>query len=173
MKKLFNYSMKLVHYNHDLFIINKIKKSLLIGLCVFVGVFLITKLGYNSKLTLLIPPIAASLVIIFAIPHSPFSRPKNIILSHLFSGVIGVSVLNMMNVTPLSLSIALSLAVFTMLLTNTLHPPAGATTILIMLTNASWNFILFPLGVGAIIVCIISILYRRFHNFIKEQKPTI
>ena len=139
MKKIFSYIMALIHHEHNFFLLNKTKKSLLIGLCVFI----ITKFGYYSKVTLLIPPIAASCVIIFTLPQSPFSRPKNILLGHVLSGSIGVIIASLMGITSLSLSIALSLAVFSMLVTDTLHPPAGATTILIMLTNAKWYFIFF------------------------------
>jgi len=172
MKKIFSYVMALIHHQHNFFLLNKAKKSLLIGLCVFICVFIITKFGYYSKVTFLIPPIAASCVIIFTLPQSPFSHPKNILLGHVLSGCIGVAIANLMGVTSLSLSIALSLAVFSMLVTDTLHPPAGATTILIMLTNAKWYFIFFPLGIGAIILCMISIFYKKLHIFIKEQDPS-
>jgi len=172
MKKIFSYIMALIHHEHNFFLLNKAKKSLLIGLCVFICVLIITKFGYYSKVTLLIPPIAASCVIIFTLPQSPFSHPKNILLGHVISGSIGIIIVNLMSVTSLSLSIALSLAVFSMLVTDTLHPPAGATTILIMLTNAKWYFIFFPLGIGAIILCIISIFYRKLHKFVKKQNPS-
>jgi len=172
MKKIFSYIMALIHHQHNFFLLNKAKKSLLIGLCVFISVFIITKLGSYSKVTLLIPPIAASCVIIFTLPQSPFSRPKNILLGHVISGSIGIIIVNLMSVTSLSLSIALSLAVFSMLITDTLHPPAGATTILIMLTNAKWYFIFFPLGIGSITLCMISIFYRKLHKFVKEQNPS-
>lgn len=172
MKKIFSYIMALIHHKHNFILLNKAKKSLLIGLCVFISVFVITKFGYYSKVTLLIPPIAASCVIIFTLPYSPLSRPKNILLGHIISGSIGVVILNLMSVTSFSLSIALSLTIFFMLVTDTLHPPAGATTILIMLTNAKWHFIFFPLGIGAVILCIISISYRKFHKFVKEQNPS-
>ncbi len=65
MLKLISYVMGLIHYQHKFIFLNKFKKSLLIGLCVFVCVFTINKLGYHYKITLLIPPIAASCVIIF------------------------------------------------------------------------------------------------------------
>lgn len=164
--------MALIHHKHNFFLLNKAKKSLLIGLCVFICVFIITKFGYYSKVTLLIPPIEASCVIIFTLPQSPFSSQKNILLGHVISGSIGIIIVNLIGITSLSLSIALSLAVFSMLLTDTLHPPAGATTILIILTNAKWYFIFFPLGIGAIILCILSILYRKLHKFVKKQNPS-
>lgn len=172
MKKIFSYTMDLIHHQHNFLLLNKIKKPLLICLCVFISVFVLTKFGDYTKVTLLIPPIAASCVIIFTLPHSPFSRSKNILLGHIISGFIGVVILNLMSVTSLSLSIALSLTVFAMLVTDTLHPPAGATTILIMLTNAKWYFVFFPLGIVAIILCIISITYRKLHKFVKEQNPS-
>ena len=86
MKKIFYYIIALIHHEHNFFLLNKAKKSLLIGLCVFISVFIITKFGYYSKVTLLIPPIAASCVIIFTLPQSPFSHPKNILLGHVISG---------------------------------------------------------------------------------------
>lgn len=169
MKKTFSFMMVLIHHKHNFNFLNKLKKSLLIGLCVFTSVLTITKLGYFYNITLLIPPIAASFIIIFTVPHSPFSRPKNIMLGHVICASVGVAILNLMNVNSLSLSIALSLAIFLMLITDTVHPPGGATTILIVITKAKWYFIFFPVGIAAILICVISITYKKIHKFTKEH----
>lgn len=173
MTKIISYIMNIIHHQHKFILLNKIKKSLLIGLCVFISVFIINKFGYYYKITLLIPPIAASCVIIFTLPYSPFSHPKNIFWGHIISAFIGIFLLNSMNITPLSLSIGLSLSILFMLVTDTLHPPAGATIILIMSTKANWHFVFFSVGISAITICIISIGYRRLHRFVKEGKKEI
>ncbi|MBV4414767.1 HPP family protein [Clostridium tyrobutyricum] len=170
MLKLISYVMGLIHYQHKFIFLNKFKKSLLIGLCVFVCVFTINKLGYHYKITLLIPPIAASCVIIFTLPNSPFSRPKNIMGGHIMSAFIGLFLMNSMNITSVSLALALSLSIFSMLLTDTLHPPAGATTVLVMYTKAGWHLVLFSVIISTIIISIISIVYKRMHGFVKGGK---
>ena len=169
MKYLFSYFFYIIHKEHDFNLLNKIKKSFLISLCTFIFVLAIAKAGLYSRVTLLIPPIAASCVIIFTSPHSAFVKSKNILLGHVISAVIAIGILNFLGNTSLSYAIALSLSIFFMLITDTLHPPAGATAILIMVTNAKWYFIFFPVGISAILLCGISIGYRKLHRFVKLQ----
>jgi CBS-domain-containing membrane protein len=125
--------------------------------------------GFYSNVTLLIPPIAASCVIIFTSPHSVFSKTKNILFGHIISSTIAIVILNLLSNTVLSYAIALSLSLFFMLITDTLHPPAGATAILIITTNAKWYYILFPVGIGAIILCGVSIMYRHLYKMVKYE----
>lgn len=169
MKYILSYFFYLVHKEHNFNLLNKVKKPFLISLCTFLSVLVITRVGFYSNVTLLIPPIAASCVIIFTSPHSDFARTKNILLGHVISSAIAISILHLLGNTAPSYAIALSLSIFLMLITDTLHPPAGATAILIIATNAKWYFIFFPVSIGAVLLCGISIGYRQLHKFIKLQ----
>ncbi|MGO2355810.1 MAG: HPP family protein [Marinomonas foliarum] len=118
-------------------------------------------------------PFGATMVILFALPNSPLAQPKNILGGHLLTTTIGLISLQFWDVTPLTMAISVGVGVSLMMLTNTLHPPAGANPLLVLSINASWGFLLSPVLSG----CLLIILFGWFyHNWISRIgypiKPT-
>ena len=81
----------------------------------------------------LIPPFGATMVLVMAVHSSPLAQPKNIILGHVLSALSGVVILVTIGDSFLALGIAVGLAVFVMMMTKTIHPPAGANPIIVIL----------------------------------------
>jgi CBS-domain-containing membrane protein len=46
-------------------------------------------------------------------------------------------------------------------MTNTVHPPAGANPIIVILTGQSISFVFLPVAVGAFIIVVFAYLYNR------------
>ena len=67
-------------------------------------------------------------------------------------------------VSPLTLGLATGLGVSLMVLTNTLHPPAGANPLLVMLTLPDWDFLLTPVLSGALLIVLFGVIYHRLIN---------
>ena len=109
----------------------------------------------------LIPPFGASIVLVMAVHKSPLAKPKNLILGHILSALSGVIIFYLLGNTFISLGLGVALAVFVMMVTNTIHPPAGANPIIVILTGQSLSFVLLPVAVGAIIIVAFSYLYNR------------
>ena len=110
-------------------------------------------------------PFGATMVILFALPKSPLAQPKNILGGHLLTTAIGLITLYYWEVTPISIAVSVGLGVSLMMLTNTLHPPAGANPILVLSLNVSWDFLFTPVLSG----CLIIILFGWFyHNWISR-----
>ena len=63
--------------------------------------------------------------------------------------------------TFISLGLGVALAVFVMMITNTVHPPAGANPIIVILTSQSISFVFLPVAVGAIIIVAFAYLYNK------------
>jgi CBS-domain-containing membrane protein len=122
------------------------------------GVAAIALIGLLTRLTgmpLLIAPFGASSVLLFAAPESAFAQPRNLVLGHLLSSAIGLAVFWVAGNGVWSMALATGLAIATMQLTRSLHPPAGADPLVIMLGGgASASFLLFPVlaGVGCLFV---------------------
>ncbi|RJE70812.1 HPP family protein [Pseudoalteromonas sp. MSK9-3] len=115
----------------------------------------------EMQLMLLIAPFGASVVLIFGVPSSPLANPKNVILGHLLTASIGLLFVNYVEVNTLTIALATGLAVSLMLLTNTTHPPAGANPILIMITAPSWQFLIFPIFTGTVIMVLTAKVIER------------
>ena len=109
----------------------------------------------------LIPPFGASMVLVMAVHESPLAKPKNLILGHILSALSGVIIFYLLGNTFISLGLGVALAVFVMMITNTVHPPAGANPIIVILTSQSISFVFLPVAVGAIIIVAFAYLYNK------------
>ena len=109
----------------------------------------------------LIPPFGASMVLVMAVYDSPLAKPKNLIFGHILSALSGVMILYLLGNTFISLGLGVALAVFVMMITNTVHPPAGANPIIVILTGQSLSFVFLPVAVGAVIIVVFAYLYNR------------
>lgn len=110
----------------------------------------------QSEVVLLMAPFGATAVLVFGVPDSPLAQPKNVILGHFITVIIGVLFVMFLPVSPWSLGLATGLAVTVMLVTKTTHPPAGANPILIMLAGKGMMFLVFPVLLGAVIIVMIG-----------------
>ena len=48
-----------------------------------------------------------------------------------------------------------------MIITNTIHPPAGGNPIIAVMGAKSFDFIILPVALGAILIIVFSYLYNR------------
>ena len=110
----------------------------------------------------LIPPFGASMVLVMAVYDSPLAKPKNLILGHILSALSGVIIFYLLGNTFVSLGLGVALAVFVMMITNTVHPPAGANPIIVIFTGQSISFVFLPVAVGAIIIWLLLICITSF-----------
>lgn len=137
-------------------------------LFVFVGSFLaIAIIGYFTKTynnLLIMGSFGASCVLLFGFPKSPFSQPRNIILGHFISSLIGLLFLNFIGDNYISMSLALATAISLMIATRTVHPPAGSNPIIIFLLGSSWDYLIFPTLIGSLILVIVSLFYNNLHK---------
>ena len=110
----------------------------------------------------LIPPFGASMVLVMAVHESPLAHPKNILFGHIISAFSGVFVFSVLGSSFISLGLAVGLAIFLMMATKTVHPPAGANPIIAILGAKGMGFILMPVAVGASFIVLFAIIYNKF-----------
>ncbi len=137
------------------------------GLGGFLVIFLLAQASASLHATLLIAPFGASCVLVFALPHSPLARPRNVIGGHLLSAAVGISIYALFGAAPWSFGLAVGLAIALMELTGTLHPPAGADPIVVILAKAGWSFLLSPVLAGAVLIVAAAFVYHR----VLSQRP--
>ncbi|KAL4890138.1 HPP family-domain-containing protein [Aspergillus ambiguus] len=116
----------------------------------------------------------AAAVLEFCAIESPFSQPRNAVLSQLIASVIGVGIGKLFALNPHAhalpqvggaLSCGLTIAV--MVLTNTVHPPAGATSLLAVTDLYEVGWYLVPIMLlGCVLMqavaLVINNIQRRF-----------
>ncbi len=133
----------------------------------FLGIGLIAYLSSATNTLFLMPPFGATSVIAFVIPDSAFAQPSNIIMGHLLSSTVGIACSAFFGNIWWACAIAVGCSTALMQLTRTLHPPAAADPVLIIMQNgASWWFLLTPVLLGSCTLVLIAIIY---HNFVAKR----
>nr|WP_231571255.1 HPP family protein [Paenibacillus sp. VKM B-2647] len=118
-------------------------------------------LGSLGHVALLMAPFGATCVLAFALPDSPLAQPRNIVGGHALSTAIGLGTMAVCGTHAWSMALAVGLAIAAMQLTRTVHPPAGADPLLVMLSGAGWSFLLAPVVAGSVLIVAIAYLYHR------------
>lgn len=147
----------------------KLKAAALAALGGMLCITLLAELGQSGLWGVwLMAPFGASMVIVYALPASPLAQPRNVVLGHLLAAAVGLLVADLVGVHSWSLGLAVGLAIAAMMLSNTLHPPAGAHPLLIMLTGERWEFLLTPILGGALLIVALAWL---FHQLQRQPYP--
>lgn len=133
----------------------------------FVGILGLGVLTQFTQISLLFAPFGASSVLLFALPQSPLAQPRAVIGGHLISGLMGFLVLFSVGSSGLGFALAVSLAIVCMMLTRTLHPPAGATPIVILQTAPQLDFLFTPLLLGSVLLVMVSV---GFHGLLVQWR---
>ncbi|MBY0562332.1 HPP family protein [Hyphomicrobium sp.] len=131
------------------------------GLGSFLTILLLTIANATEIAPLLIAPFGASCALVFGAPASPLARPYNVVGGHLVTAACGLLVATCIGSSPIAIALGVGIAISAMLLTDTLHPPAGANPIVIALAHSGWTFLVAPIVIGATFIVICGSLYHR------------
>lgn len=128
---------------------------------IFLGISLITYLGFRYEVALIFPSLASSAVVLFASPVS-LTKVKNIVGGQLISALAGVTVYQFLGSTLWSISIGVTLAMVLMDITDTLHPPGGATAFVAVLSNQTYAFVVKPVFLGLGLLILVALVVQFF-----------
>jgi CBS-domain-containing membrane protein len=95
-------------------------------------------------------PFATSIVLVMATPDAAPSRPRALIGGHLLSAAMGLVIVHTLGPGAWTAALAVGLALAAMVLTDTLHPPAGIDPLLVVTGHLPWTFLLMPVAAGAL-----------------------
>ena len=145
---------------------------LVAGIGAAICIALLAYLNISSSQNLwLIPPFGASIVLITAAHSSPLAQPRNIFFGQIISSICGLFVIYLFDVSYLSIGFSVGLAVSLMMITKTVHPPAGANPIIIMMGNEGFSFLLMPVSAGAAILVLYAFIFNKYIH--KRNYPNI
>ena len=134
------------------------------------GCYMITQYSLSDESAhLFVASMAASAVLLFAIPHGALSQPWPLIMGNILSAIIGVTCYQYLGSTLLSACIATSVSVLVMYYLGCLHPPGGATAFFAVTSGADVHALGFDfvwMVIAANIACLltVAVLYNGlFH----------
>jgi CBS domain-containing membrane protein len=129
--------------------------------------------GHDPHLPLLVAPMGASAVLLFAVPSSPLAQPWSIIGGNTLSACAGLLVRLVIHDPVIGTAAAVALAIAVMSFTRCLHPPGGAAALTAVLGGPavdSWG-LLFPLVPVALNSCVLVGLGLLFHRLSRRNYP--
>ena len=153
-----------------------IEKKLIIQ-STLAGIFSIITIGFLTVLTyktsygiFLIASFGSTMVLLYGYPESPFAQPKNIILGHFLTALIGIIFLNFVSLPIfLNIPLAVGFGVMFMILFKVTHPPAGGNPIIVIIGSVSFDYLLTPVLIGSIIVVMFGVIINKF--LFKKEYP--
>ena len=104
----------------------------------------------------------ATVFIVFVLYELETAQPKNIFFCHLISIIVGVVINELMGLSFYSLGISVGLAVILMVYFKVMHPPAASNPLVAITMDLSFDYIIFPVLVGTLLIIILSILINKF-----------
>ena len=123
----------------------------------------------------LVASFGSSVVVVFGYPDNEFAQPKNVIFGHLLCAFVGIIFVTLFKISQdrtiffVALGLAVGLSVMFMMALKITHPPAGGNTIVVMLAQDSFQFLIFPVMVGAITIIVGAVIYNRL--ILKKNYP--
>ena len=112
----------------------------------------------------------ATVFIVFVLYKLETAQPKNIFFGHLISLLVGIIFNETIGFSFYSLGLSVGVAVTLMVYFKIMHPPAASNPIVVLFTDVSFNYILFPVVVGTIAIIVMSVFINKI--ILKRNYPT-
>ena len=146
-------------------------QSTLAGIFSIITIGVLTVLTYKTTYGIfLIASFGSTMVLLYGYPESPFAQPKNIILGHFLTALIGIIFLNFVPLPIfLNIPVAVGFGVMFMILLKVTHPPAGGNPIIVIIGSVSFDYLLTPVLIGSIIVVLFGVIINKF--LFKKEYP--
>ena len=143
-------------------IISGISASIVIGVLAFLTL-------RTSAGILLMFSFGATVFLVFALHELETAQPKNVFFGHLVSVLVGILFNETIGFSFYSLGLAVGVSVALMIYLKIMHPPAASNPLVVLFTDVSFEYILFPVIFGTLAIIVMSIFLNRI--VLKRKYP--
>jgi len=113
---------------------------------------IVVLVAYLMSVPAVVGPFAATTALLAALPKSPFSQPKALVVGHVICVLLGLSFRLLVGHFAWVVVVAATVAIVLMVTTNTLHAPAVAHTVIIIATAQSYRYAFAVFAVVALFI---------------------
>jgi len=138
----------------------------------WIGILLASLIGYvvvgaGLSLPVLIAPMGASAVLLFAVPSSPLAQPWSILGGNTVAALIGVTIALIVPQPVFAAALAIAIAIGAMISLRCLHPPSGAVALTAILGGPAihdlgYGFVFWPVLGNSVALLVLAVLYNNF-----------
>ena len=111
----------------------------------------------------------ATVFLVFVLYDLETAQPKNIFFGHLISIIVGIIFNETVGLSFYSLGLSVGIAVILMVYFQVMHPPAASNPLVALSMDLSFDFILFPVISGTLVIIFLSVLINRI--ILKRNYP--
>nr|WP_200800614.1 HPP family protein [Carboxydothermus pertinax] len=134
---------------------------------------LISYLGFFYEKALIFPSFASSAVVLFMTPRLMLRQVKNVLGGQLVSALVGVTIYKIFGSSWWAISLGVSIALVMMILTDTIHPPGGATAFAAIALHEDYLFVIKPVFLGMVLLILIALMIQFCAGLKKDNFKTI
>lgn len=121
--------------------------------------------GADTRIPLLVAPMGASAVLLFAVPASPLAQPWSLIGGNLVSATLGVIASQCFDDPVMAAAFAVAAATCAMFALRCVHPPSGAVALTAVLGGPSvhalgFRFVAEPIALQSFVLLSAAIVYH-------------
>lgn len=130
----------------------------------FLSILVLAYLGMSTNTPWLMAPFGATCVLLFAVPSSPLAQPRNIIVGHFICSLVGLIALYSLGNSIFVMSLAVGIAIMLMQYFRSIHPPAGANPLVIILAGkdvVGFDFLITPVLTGSFVLVGIAMIINN------------
>ena len=156
----------------------KNREKMLSGLGGLIGIFVTlfvsrAVLGEQAAVWI-VASMGASAVLLYAVPHSPFSSPWAVLGGHGVSAVIGVVCALAIPAPVPATAVAVGAAIFAMYHLQCIHPPGGATALFAVMGGKAvhamgFGYVMAPVMLNAVLMLAIAVVFNRLARAGQEE----
>lgn len=129
--------------------------------------------GLGGAQSLLLGPLAASAVLVFALPASPLAQPWQVLGGNVAAALVGVACAQSIPDPHLAAPVAVAAAIVVMFVLRCLHPPGGAVALTAVaggpeIHALGYGFVLVPVGLSSVLLLLGAVV---FNNLTRHRYP--
>ena len=132
-----------------------------ISIGAFLAASVVGFLAYYTNEPIIMGSFGASIFVLFVLPDSPFAQPRNVIIGHFITSLIGLLFYHLVGSEWWSMALALAFAIAAMQFLRVPHPPAGSNPFIVFLLGANWDYLWMPTLIGSLLIVLVALLYNN------------
>lgn len=131
-----------------------------------------------ADLPIIVAPVGASAVLVYAVPSSPLAQPWSVVGGNMLSTLVGVAAAQFIPQTALAAGVAVGGAIFVMSLFRCLHPPGGAAALTAVIGGGSiqaagYSFAFAPVAINSIALVSLAMMFHRMSGHSYPHQPVV
>ncbi len=111
----------------------------------------------------------ATVFLVFVLYDLDTAQPKNIFFGHLISMIVGIIFNETLGLSFYALGLSVGVAVILMVYLKVMHPPAASNPLVALFMDLSFDYILFPVITGSVIIILSAIFINKI--ILKRNYP--